>query len=343
VKLCRFPATFAWLLVTIVVADAGDWRHDLLASSGIGTEPAAIREALKVRTEPSEAFQTAFTNLGSESFRVREQAQAQFLAGGQAALDWLALHPVPADPEVRHRRRQILDTLSASPPAMRESLVLHAMHSLLDENARAPGAGRIFYEWFGTPAADCRQGYRLMRYQGPADAGLAEVRDGRLILSGVRNGDLDQRLILHAADWPGTPNLPRHLTLRAVLGGTDGGIGTWHIAVSIGNVKTLFHPGFRGGGFRHEEIGTRAFITKNTDMGFTPPTDQPLDLTLQLSRDSPRSFALKTLILTRDGKRFENTALIAEERFGELNSIGLERSGREGGNAFFEQFSITLD
>lgn len=343
-RACRQSlAVIWWLLASALVrADGGDWRQDLLESSGIASDPASIESALAARQQPDAGFKAAYARLGSDSFRVREQAHAEFLAGGTAALDWLARKPVPSDPEVRHRHQHIMRALAASPPAMRESLLLHAMRSLLDENTRKPGAGGIFYEWFGVPAADCIQGYRLMRYQGPPDGGLSEVRDGRLILRGGRPGDLDQRLILHTADWPGIPDLPGHLTLRVLLGGTSGGRGAWHIAVSIGDVKTLFHPEFQGGGFRHEQAGTRAPITQNTDMGFTPGADQVFDMTLHLDRATPTHFSLKTTILAQDGSLFENEALIAEEHFGGLKSIALERSGRTGGDAFFEQVSLTL-
>lgn len=332
-----------WLATIVTVcAETRDWRHDLLESSGIASDHASIRAAIIARKQPGAGFETAYANLGSESYRIREEAQAEFLAGGTNAHDWLAGQPVPEDPEVRHRRHIIMRTLASSPHTMREGMLFHAKRTLLDEKKRAPGSGGVFYEWFGSPAADCKKGYRLMRYDGPENGELAQVKDGRLILRGDRPGQADQRLILQSSDWPGTPTLPEHLTVRTLLGGTAGGGGTWHVAVSIGDVKTLFHPGYQGGGFRHETVGTHDRISQNTDMGFTPGAEQMFDMTLELDRAGPDRYSLKTVVLGNDGQRFEDKTLIEKARFGRIESIAVERSGRSGGNALFEQLSITL-
>jgi len=327
-------ALFGWMPIAL----AGDWRHDLLEASGIGTGREDIQAALAARQRPDAGFEKAYTALASESFREREHAQAEFLAGGSAALDWLKSRETAEDPEVRIRSHRIVQALTASPPAMRESLLLHAMRSLLDDDA---ATGGVFYEWFGTPAANCRNGYRQMRFEGP-EGRLSEVADGRLILPGDRPGELDQRLVLDSKQWPGRERFPDHLTVRVLLAGGEGGGGTWHLAVTIGKVKTLFHPGFQGGGFRHEEVGTHKTITPHTGMGFTPEVDELIDMTLTLDRVAAARFSLKTRIRRRDAPPFENETLIDEALFGGLTSIGLERSGRNGGDARFEHFSITI-
>ncbi len=325
-----------------VQADEGDWRHDLLEASGIASDPASIRAAMEDREPPGDGLRNAYVMLGSESFQEREQAHAEILAGGPAALDWLAQQPVPDDPEVRKRRIQIMRELSSSSPEMRQNMLSHAMRSLLDEETRMPGGGGVFYEWFGTPAEDCRHGYRLMRYVGPVGGNRPHVRGGRFIVPGQRPGLADQRLILRTADWPGTERLPEHLTLRVILGGTEGGSGGWHVGVSIGDVKTLFHPGFRNGAFRHEHAETHDKITQNTDMGFTPDEGRLYRMELRLDRADPERFSLRTIITCDEGSRFEDTTLIAEEHFGEFDSIALERSGRTGGDAIFEQLALML-
>src|SRR5262249_59440646 len=84
----------------------------------------------------------------------------------------------------------------------------------------------------------------------------------------VREGA--QRLVLPASRVTGKASWPDSLEVTARLGGTAKGNGAWHVGVSIGRVKILFHPDYEGGAFRAETVDAHEEFFGNQDVGFTP-------------------------------------------------------------------------
>ena len=204
-----------------------------------------------------------------------------------------------------------------------------------------PSTGGEFYEWFGTPSDDCTNGYRQFTYEGPKGS-KSHIKNSRLFISGNHHGNVDQQMILRSTAWPGAKILPKQFSVYCLLGGGKERVGTWHIGISIGKVRALFHPGYRGGGFRFEQAGTATKYVDNISMGYTPSTGQLHHMKISVTQLDDGKVRLKACIKTPGEKPFEASVTVTREDTGPLNQISLDRSGMSGGAAYFDDFRVSL-
>lgn len=278
--------------------------------------------------------------LGSEQFEQRERAQQRLLEAGQAALDFLEAKGSIADPEVRIRVEAICRVLAGGNMNQQGKMVKLAARSLL-QKPNDPATGGHYYEWFGQSAKDCSKGYRQLAYTGPK-GGKMMVEQGKLRMFGKMEGDNDLRLLLKAKDWPVAEAMPDEFQVSCLAGGGHGAAGTWHVALCVGNVKAIFHPGYRGGGFRFEKVGTRKNLSSNLNMGFTPAPNALHRIELHVTALPQGKVSFKAVVTAPDGKRFETSTVLSENEVGSLDRIGLERSGHAGGEAIFDDLMVKL-
>ena len=121
-----------------------------------------------------------------------------------------------------------------------------------------------------------------------------------------------------------------------------GGAGVWHAAVCVGKIKVLFHPGFNGGGFRYEQVATLEKFSNNQDMGFTPEAGKMYRVNLSVARFPSGRVGIKSVVTSPEGKTFESHIQVEAEDAGPLDRISLERSGRRGGNALFDDLQVKI-
>lgn len=179
-------------------------------------------------------------------------------------------------------------------------------------------------------------------YEGAKDV-KPFIENGQLVIPGNRQGDADQRMILHASTWPAAKELPKQISVSCLVGSTGERAGTYHLGITIGKIKTLIHPGYRGGGFRFEQIGTHMKFTENINMGYTPAPNKLhcIKVTAQHMKNS--KVQLKAVVSSPNNKPFETSIELDQEDTGEFNQISLDRSGRSGGNVYFDDFRVQLN
>ena len=341
IAFCRLPHLIVALgLLGLSPSLHADWRKDLLKERGIGLDEASLKKAAQQNALENKDLEAAFKALGSDAFAEREQAQRQLSEAGEAVLDFLETKEPIDDPEVRVRVADIRKAVSSGAKTRMGTIVRRAAKSLL-EKAEDPETGGWFFEWFGTDKADCLGGYRELTHEG-AKAQKPFVKDGRLYIPGKHAGEEDQRLSLHAKDWPGVETLPNRMELSCLLGGEAAGAGVWHVALVVGKIKVLFHPGYQGGGFRFEQVGTLEKFSNNQDMGFTPEFGKLYRMNLVVARFPSGRVGIKATVLSPDGKSFESHIQVEAEDVGPLDRISLERSGRMGGNAIFDDLHVKI-
>jgi hypothetical protein len=202
--------------------------------------------------------------------------------------------------------------------------------------------GREFYEeTFTIAAGDVTNGYGRFTYENDLPT-KASVANGVLRLEGD-HPEADQRLCTTAEKLTGRREWPRIVELRAKLTGEEAGSGGYHIGLSVGRLKALFHPGYSGGGFRIETVDNHEYLVRNTDMGFTPRGNVTHDMTMTVTRTLAGA-AIDVEVIQGDGPKtkFKSSHTFTNKQLGEFNRIGLERSGRTGGAAIFDRVSIRL-
>lgn len=327
---------FAFVLA--LPAMASDWRVDLLQEEEIGITPTELKKAASGFRIVEADLATAYEGLGAENYPDRERAQRTFLSAGPGALEWLRNQAVPENPEIRIRVAKIRGNLQFPSIGGRDRMINHAATSLL-KDPDSPAAGGVFFEWFGEGAESLAEGYRKLGFEAGVGL-LGEVKQGQLVFKGDHPGDGDQRLILNAAKWPGRDTFPSEFSISAKLGGTEGGMGAWHLGISVGEVRALYHPGLGGGSFRFEQVGTRKELTTNESMGFAPSTSHLQRMLLNVKRLSDGSAELSVVIDQQGSDRFERTWKAPAEAIGKIDQISLDRSGRAGGDAHFDDFVI---
>lgn len=335
------------LLTRVVGAEptSWDWREALLKEEGLELTPEALRQALKPTKAPTEQLLTTLEKLGSESFEEREAAQKKLLAGGEPVYQWLQTHPNYPQPEVRQRVHSILLKLGLNDRKDRENARGFAIRSLLDEGTeRRKDTGGRFYEWFGDPSDKLEKSYHLFEFKNSVDRS-GQIENGQLTFFGTKFGDGDQRFILSSKAWPGRNQFGSHFKVSARLGGEPKSAGAWHLGISIGNVRVLFHPGYRGGGFRFETVDQNTPLSSmTTDMGFNPDGDPLEHMTIEVRRLDNGKVSL-TATVQSGGKKpvtFTKNVEATAKQIGPLSQISLDRSGRTGGSASFSDFSVIL-
>ena len=214
-----------------------------------------------------------------------------------------------------------------------------------DERLDATPNRTMFFETFDNEVSGIDDRYGAFQFENTLKEGGASVARNLLRISGrfqVPGADGDQRLFLTAPTVLGRRDFPNEFRIRTRMGGSQGNPGTWHVGVSIGNLRILFHPGLKGGAFRAERIDTRQTLMLNTDLGFTPRTGVTHDV--QIKVRAAKGHAVYFTVVVTDGtnpkNRFERTFLASQSAVGRVNRIGLERSGRTGGTAYFGRVMV---
>ena len=256
-----------------------DWREDLLRDEGIGLSRDALEKALKGEPENGPDLEESYRKLGAGDFAGREAAQKELLRGGSPALKWMRSVEPSSDPEVRRRVGEIMALLGSASRKERKFAVTHAIESLLAEgDERTADTGGVFYEWFGEDSGKLGEDYRQFSFSNSAGR-PGKISDGRLGLGGNAGEDGDQRLILKSQEWPGGESFGDSFLVSAKLGGESKGAGAWHLGITVGRVRALYHPGMNGGSFRFEEIDTGRASDSNGERWFhTRGEGSPVDV-----------------------------------------------------------------
>ena len=204
-----------------------------------------------------------------------------------------------------------------------------------------PRAGRsTLEETFARDLASLENGYGRFLYE--ADNGApARVADGRLRLDG-NNAEGDQRLYITSQRMIGSDRWPASLEIRTELQGEAGNNFGWHLGVSVGRVKTLFHPGLRGGAFRAETTDEHLNLFQNEDMSFEPVAGVTHEMIIRVKKTRTGADFHITVNGGKGGDPHEKKFSVSDQQLGDYDRIGLERSGRTGGDALFESLSIRL-
>jgi hypothetical protein len=194
----------------------------------------------------------------------------------------------------------------------------------------------VFVERFAEPAGDATRGYRSFDYETTVRGCKADVSGGRLRLHGDHQQAGDQRLFITAQRATGKASWPDSLEVTARLGGT----ARDNVGVSVGRVKILFHPNFEGGAFRAETADTHEEFFGNQDVGFTPAAGVAHLMTVRVRR-TERGYRFDvTLEDAKGGGRHRKSFEVSDRQMGRFDRVGLERSGRRGGDALFESLTI---
>ncbi|MCG8587422.1 MAG: hypothetical protein MI757_22170 [Pirellulales bacterium] len=194
-------------------------------------------------------------------------------------------------------------------------------------------------EMFTRKSTDATKGYGRLGYEATVPARTI-VADGILRMEyGGTEGD--QRLAITSQKLTGRREWPKKLEIRAKMGGEADGSGTYHVGISIGQVKVLYHPAYSGGAFRVEDVDSHDYFTSgNKSMGFTPAAGAAQDVTIRVTRtEAGAKFDIE---IKQGASTFRDSIDVSTAQLGNYNRIGLERSGRSGGAALFDSFSVKL-
>ena len=199
----------------------------------------------------------------------------------------------------------------------------------------------MFIERFSSASENIRPGYGRFEYEADIRANDCVV-DGMLRLEG-NHPEGDQRLVITSRRLAGRQVLPSEIEVRALLKGENVQSGAWHLGLSVGEVKALFHPGYSGGCFRIETVHEHERLTNDWDLGFTPTGTEFDEMRLKVRRlDAKTRFEVVISQAAGQGVVFRRTFEFENEKVGSFDRIGLERSGREGGAALFDSIVIQL-
>ncbi|MEN8774036.1 MAG: hypothetical protein ABF382_10845 [Akkermansiaceae bacterium] len=325
-----------------------DWRAELLEMEGIGISVKALQGALTAGPEGTVKLEGALKKLASRDFDERESGRKDLLDGGENALKWLLNFQPSEDPELRRRVLNVIEGLQLVFRKDREMAVEHAVKSLLVERAegrrKSADTGGMFFEWFGVGKEGLKKDYRQFRFENSSGRS-GKVEGGRLIFAGMGGQDGDQRLILESKNWPGQAEFGNRFRVSTTLGGEDISSGAWHMGVTIGRVRVLFHPGMQGGSFRFERIDNRKYLNGTKGIGFKPLGDGRQWMSIDVTKMPDGDVRLDVLLEEsgENGKIFKDSVTVDAGDIGDLSEVSLDRSGRTGGKAYFRDFMIRLN
>jgi hypothetical protein len=344
--LIRLPALFLASAASVVMAsEPQDWRLQLLEEEGLSLEEAEVNVLARDVAVDENHFLELIPLLGSEKFTIRANSQKAIERMGLAAKPWLDRLPEQGNPEISMRLMEIRKKLNAERQWTKSELLHYAVDSLVREKndkKSDENSPFIFAELFRDRSAGLEGGYRHFSFTHDAGAN-GKVSDGVLLLSGEIPREGDQRLVLKSSRIHGEALFPDSFRIEVSLKSTPGGEGVHHIGVSIGNVRALFHPGYQGGGFRFEQVDTKKGLKPNMDMGFTPQTNVFATMGIDVERASDNSVKLSVSVIEEDTKAKHQAAIkVSADVIGALESISLDRSGRQGGDAVFDNLIIEM-
>ena len=206
--------------------------------------------------------------------------------------------------------------------------------SLLDKNDEA---NLLFSESFSLEDPAIKGRYRKLLLENPTTSKISASK-GVLRFGGDHDIDQDQSLSINSQQLLGKKTFPRKFQVKTSMSGEEGNSGGWHVGVSVGNMRLLFHPGLEGGGFRAERVDNKDKLTANMDMSFTPNTGLELhDITIDVTTTDDM-VRLDTVISEggkKTGKTWKKTLEFSKDVMGDVNRIGLYRSGYKGGAGLF--------
>lgn len=341
---CWMPFVAVLFSAVVAAGEIADWRLELLKENGLSAETDVLEKFQNGLSHSGASLNQLVGKLGSEEYQQREQAQKDILLLGKKVIPQLRPMLKSDQAEVRIRIAKIIGMLEAGGRWEKEDLLRHAVASLLEER-KNPGTAHpnpgLFVEFFTKDAPSIANGYSRLKFQTGVGV-TGSVRDGMARLEGKREGDGDQRLLLLAKDLTGKPEFPDLFRIEAKIGGEQEGAGGYHVGISIGNVRVLFHPGYSSGGFRLEQVSNNIVIVNNTNMGFDPPAGKLLRMSLDVKRR--RDGDVEVRVMVTSGKdTFRTSHVVKPEMIGKLDRIGLDRSGREGGDGLFDDFIVDLE
>lgn len=200
--------------------------------------------------------------------------------------------------------------------------------------------GLLFAATFATESQAIGDGYGPFRYATDVN-GKAAVVKGVLRLEGD-HPEGDQRLTIAAEKALGKATFPKAFQVKAAMGGEAAMSGAWHVGVSVGGVRVLFHADHPGGAFRVERTADKHYLLTNTDMGFTPAGGVLHDVTIDVAENPDGTVRLDVRIAEpgKPGREFRKAVTVAANDVGPVSRVGLERSGRTGGAALFGSLTI---
>lgn len=201
----------------------------------------------------------------------------------------------------------------------------------------------VFCELFDKDEPNIVQRYGRFRYVTDK-GGKALVEGGRLRLDGD-HPEGDQHLFIDAQKVLGQPDFPQQFAVKATLGGEAESSGGWHLGVAVGNVRFLFHPDYSGGAFRAERVDNHKYLVTNQNMGFTPIAGVMHQMSIRVDRRAERTVRFEIEVQDGEGtgRKFASTLELGLADVGDLNRIGLARSGRTGGDALFDSVKLEMD
>lgn len=259
-------------------------------------------------------------------------------------MSWMAMLPAQDDPEIRARLMAIRAQLRVRGAGSKGELMRYAVKSLLAERKDGKKTeSLVFAEWFERRQNPLRKGYGRMEYH--KDEGLTgRVGDGVLRFLGKHDGEGDQRLLVTAKEACGMEVFPERFRVLCSLGGNGGeGSGKWNVGVSVGQVRVLFHPGMNDGGFRIETTDKKKVVKPNAPMGFEPSTKGFQRMEIEVRNLASGDVQLEVTVVNTGGKGvFSDRVVVSGALIGELDRVGLWRSGWGGGDAMFDDFVLDL-
>jgi len=327
-----------------VRAETTDWRLELLKNNGQSDDTEALQKIQKSFEFSKDKLMAAYEMLGAEAYPDRQQAEWEIHQMGRNAYTLLSKLPRSADLEVRIRLSRIGRVQNGGEKWTQRALLQHAVASLLNdrkEEGKRDRLNEIYAEFFESEQKSLDGGYKKFDFRADKRMG-GLVKKGMLRMDGSRKGDGDQRLLLDLEKVTDRKTFPDSYSIEVKLGGEKGGEGGYHVGVSIGNVRVLFHPGYRGGGFRLERVDDNEYIVGNKNMGFDPAAATLHTMRIDVERRDSGGVGLAVSV--EDGgsdESFYHADLIESAVIGDVKVIGLDRSGRTGGDGVFE--SVVVD
>ncbi|MDG2223683.1 MAG: hypothetical protein P8L85_20045 [Rubripirellula sp.] len=199
----------------------------------------------------------------------------------------------------------------------------------------------IYREEFKQSVAKIIGRYGQLQYETSVANASASVDRGLLRLHG-NHAEGDQRMIVTAKQLIGSAHFTKSFDVKAEIGGEAEGSGGYHVGISIGNLRLLFHPGHRGGGFRIERVDNHQYIVTNQSMPFTPLAGVLHKMRVRVTPQKEGRVLLEAIIANPKAPQqtYVNKFLAEKTDIGPLTQVRIERSGRSGGDALFGSFSV---